>query len=126
MFPEISDMEKEGPFESVSYTTALLIKKYLGLSQRCRHVGYMNIANKPQHPGRSEVQSLFRLGTLIKENVICIQNNGLLVLQHYFSPNRICLLQSKLKGGNVEILAWCIHRDQMADRYRAGFCSGVH
>lgn len=26
---------------------------------------------------RSEVQSLFRLGTLIKENVICIQNNGL-------------------------------------------------
>lgn len=37
----------------------------------------MTIENKPQHPGRSEVQSLFRLGALIKESVICAQNNGL-------------------------------------------------
>lgn len=69
--------KKEGPFESGFIHYSFADSKYLGLSQRCRHVDYKTIANKPQHPGRSEVQSLFKLGTLIKENVICAQNNGL-------------------------------------------------
>ncbi|EQB78904.1 hypothetical protein CB1_001443024 [Camelus ferus] len=39
--------------------------------------------------------------------------------------NRFILVLSKLKGGNLELLAWCMHGDQMADRYGAGFCSGA-
>lgn len=67
-------MEKEGPLESISYTTALLIKNSW---VSAKGVVMGPAANQPQHLGRSEVQSLFRLGTLIKENVICTQNNGL-------------------------------------------------
>lgn len=118
-FLEISDIEKKGQL-NLFHTLQRCWLKISGSQPKmssCWLHGYCKQAPASRQIWSSKEHLLKKMSFALR---IMAYNSSSII----FLPNRIRLLQNKLQGGNLEILACYIHRDQMADRYWAGFCSG--